>query len=310
MKKINLFSHQKKSDRYYVFTEGYSCLHRFTIGVIVGDEKILVIDSGMGLTGELRKYIESVVGIDKPMICTCTHGAIDHGGAACLFDERYCSHRDTFMYPRIFNNEIRLKDLDAFGLNNPEVIKYCTENLHNNETSFTDVDDGFVFDIGSAHIEVIAIPGHTPGSQAYFYREEKVCFTGDAISVDEQIPNIVRFYNEPEHRANVARFLNIAIDSPELTFMECYTIYSKLVKRAISIIGEDATLYCGHLSVPLTIQVAKDVAGACEEIGMGLTEFDPPGESIFGYQSNATTGRNLRIHFCGNVDVMYDKNKM
>jgi hydroxyacylglutathione hydrolase len=310
MKKINIFSHEKKSDRYYVFTEGYSCLHRFTIGVIVGDEKILVVDSGMGLTGELRTYIESVVGTDKPMICTCTHGAIDHAGAACLFDERYCSSRDTFMFPRIFNNGIRLADLDAFGLSNPEIIAYCKENLHDNETGFRNVDEGHVFELGGVKIEVIAMPGHTPGSLAYFFREEKVCFTGDAINIDEQIPNIYKFYNEPEHRINLTKYLDIEMDSPRLTLKECYSKYSTVVKRFISIVGEDVTLYSGHLSAPLTIQVAKDIAGACEEIGMGLTQYDPPGESIFTYQSNASTGRDLRIHFCGNVDVMYDRNKM
>jgi hydroxyacylglutathione hydrolase len=310
MKKINIFSHQQKSDRYYVFTEGYSCLHRFTIGVIIGAEKVLVIDSGMGLTGELRQYIESVIGTSKPMICTCTHGAIDHAGAACLFDERYCNFRDTFMYARIFNNEIRLKDLDAFGLFNPEIIAYCKEHLHDNQTEFKNVDEGHVFDLGGLKVEVVAMPGHTPGSLVYYCRDEKVCFTGDAINIDEQMPNIDRFYNEPEHRANLTRILGTAMDSPVLTLRECYSKYSQLVKRMISIIGEDMTLYSGHLSAPLTIQSARDVGAACEEIGQGLTELDPPGESIFAYQSTATTQRDLRIHFCGNVDVMYDRNKM
>jgi glyoxylase-like metal-dependent hydrolase (beta-lactamase superfamily II) len=308
MKYINIFSHEKVSDRVYVFTEGYSCLHRFTIGVIVGDEKVLVIDSGMGLTGELRQYIESVIGTGKPMVCACSHGAIDHAGAAWLFDERYCSERDSFMIPRVFSNEIRLADLEAFGLENPEIIAYCKEKLADNRTEFQNVDEGDVFDIGGARIEVIAVPGHTPGSVAYFYPDEKICFTGDCVNIDEQIPNIGKHYNS--QRRNLLKYLGVEADGPELSYKQCFLIYSRLVRRLIAKIGEDCTLYSGHISAPLQVKVAKNVADACEEIGLGKTDDDPPGESIFRYQSNATTGRDLRIHFCGNVDVMYDRSQM
>jgi len=308
MKYINIFSYEKYSDRVYVFTEGYSCLHRFTIGVIVGDKKILVIDSGMGLTGELRKYIESVLGTDKPLICTCSHGAIDHAGAAFLFDERYCNERDSFMLPRAFTNEIRLADLDAFGLENPEIIAYCREKLTDNRTEFKNVDEGDVFDLGGVEVEVIAVPGHTPGSVAYFCRKERVCFTGDCVNIDEQIPNIGKHYNN--QRENLYKIIGVEKEGPAITYRECFLIYSKLIRRIVSIIGDDCTLFSGHTNVPLPVNVAKNVAGACEEIGLGKTEADPPGESIFKYQSTTATGRDLRIHFFGNVDVMYDRNEM
>ncbi len=34
-------------------------VHRFTIGVIEGDRKVLVIDAGMGMAPGLREYILS-----------------------------------------------------------------------------------------------------------------------------------------------------------------------------------------------------------------------------------------------------------
>lgn len=79
---MNFLSHEQFSDRLIILTEGYSMVHRFTIGCIIGDEKILVIDSGLGMHRELRHYIENLVGTDKPILCACTHGHLDHVGSA------------------------------------------------------------------------------------------------------------------------------------------------------------------------------------------------------------------------------------
>jgi glyoxylase-like metal-dependent hydrolase (beta-lactamase superfamily II) len=306
MKTINIFSHEKKSERYFVFTEGYSSLHRFTIGAFAGDDKVLVVDSGLSLTGELRQYIERVIGKEKPMIEVSTHGAIDHAGGAYLFDEAYCNSRDSYLLAKAFNKDIRLTDLEAFGLENPEIIAYCQAKIAENRTELKNVDEGDVFDLGGIKIEVIAMPGHTPGSVAYFCRDEKVCFTGDAANIDEQIPNIGKSYND--HRQSLHKLLGIPEEGPEIPYKECFLIYSRLLRRLVSIIGEDCTLYSGHISTPLSTAVAENLACACEEIYYGQIEDDPPGESIFKYQSTTTTGKDLRIHFHGNVDIMYDRN--
>lgn len=275
---LNFFSHEKISDRLYHFTEGYSMVHRFTIGVIVGDEKIMVIDAGLGGTPNLRKYIESVVGTDKPIICAVTHGHPDHAGSALLFDEAYCSALD---WPRLqtfaFPIAQRLEDLHGFALDNNEVQEYCTRNIIDNTTTvFKDVKDGDVFDLGGVKIEAIHIPGHSDGSMAYFNREEKYVFTGDGVNTDTHIKKMNR-----EDMRN----------------------YANVLRRFVSIVGDDVTVYPAHLPLTMDISVAKNLITACEEIADGKTYGDPPGETIFAARTN---NPDIRMHFVGNTAAVYN----
>jgi hydroxyacylglutathione hydrolase len=274
---INFYAYEKITDRVYVVTENYSMVHRFTIGVIVGDKKVLVIDSGMGMDGDLRKYIESFAGSDKPMICACSHGAIDHAGAAILFDEAYLNSRDYDMLPKAFILARRLSDLDAFSLHNKEVVEYCREHaIINKGTAFKDIDEGDVLDLGGVKVEPIRTPGHSKGHLAYFCRQEKVVFCGDAINADTHIKG-----------------LNI----------QGLRDYSEMLKRFISIVGEDVRLFAGHLNRAQSIQTAKNLAAACEEVADSQTEGDPPGESIFIDQKSP---KSMRMHYHGNSCIVYN----
>lgn len=311
MTQLKIFSHERKTDRHYVFTEGYSQEFRFMIGVVVGDEKVLVVDAGMGMTGDLRNYIESVIGTEKPIVCAVSHGSIDHAGSAMLFDERYCSIRDNWMLlTQAFKVEKRLNDIAGFGLGNPEMIAYGTEHMLDSEgTQFQWIDDGDVLDLGGVKLEVIAIPGHSNGSLAYFDRENKICFTGDGINHPAiQVHNLDFYYNTPEHRALLPEFMGITLDSPQLTLGECYAKYAEVVRRLIGIVGDDVTIYSGHCTLPQTITTAKNIAAACDELATYQIEGDMPADSIFEYQKN-NPQKYHRVHWYGNTGVIYDAAK-
>jgi glyoxylase-like metal-dependent hydrolase (beta-lactamase superfamily II) len=305
---LNIFSHDRKSDRLFVVTEGYSHEFRFTIGVIVGTEKVLVIDSGMGMTGDLRRYIESVVGSDKPMICAVTHGSIDHAGSAMLFDERYCCRRDEWMLlTQAFKVEKRLNDIVGFSLGSPEMIEYGREHMLDSEgTQFRWIDDGDVFDLGGVRIEVIALPGHSNGSVAFWDREGGYCFSGDGINSPAiQVHNLDLYYNTPEHRAALPEFMGIPLEAPALTYGECFAAYANVVRRFIDTVGPDVTLYSGHNPLPQTIRLAEHVVAACEEIAAGKIAHDPPAEALFEYQKN-TAEKYHRVHYFANIGIIYD----
>jgi len=279
-KYLNFYSHEKVSERIYVFTEGYSAEFRFTLGVIVGDQKVLVIDAGLGMAGGLRKYIESVVGSDKPIICACTHGNVDHVGSAIEFDEAYLNSRDYYMLPGFgLYTPTRFGDLTAFSCDSPEVLAYAIENyVHNKETVFKDIDEGDIIDLGGITVEPVRVPAHSPGSLAYFCRQEKVCFTGDAISIQTHIKRLDN---------------------------EALLEYAGVIKRFISIVGEDCVMYSGHCALPLPIQVAKNIAAACEEVASGKNFGDPPAEMIFKNQKNRGD-QQLRYHNVGNTCIVYN----
>jgi len=279
MSQLSFFSHEQISERLYIFTEGYSMVHRFTIGVIVGDDKILVIDSGLGATDDLRETIESVVGTGKPLVCVCTHLHPDHAGSAKRFDEAYCSHLD---WPSradfALSTQQRLTDLKGFSLNSSEVLEYCREHIiENSDSVFKDIKDGDIFDLGGVKIEAIAVPGHSAGSMAFFNAEEEYVFTGDAINTDVRLRKLGR---------------------------DGFRSYIEMLKRFIARVGEDVTLYPAHLPLAMNINIAKNLIVICKDLLAGNTAGDPPGETIFAERNNDP---ELRMHYYNNTCIVYNE---
>lgn len=282
MNHINFFSHEKISDRLIIFNEGYSMVHRFTIGCILGDEKIMIIDAGLGMTGDFRQYIESVVGTDKPFLLACTHLHPDHVGSAIQFEERYCSHLDQDNPSQSaisFNDEQRISDLQDFALESQIVIAYCQKHmLHNNYCEFLDIKDGDIFDLGNIQIEAIAVPGHSKGSMAFYNRKENYCFTGDAINTDTHLKKMDR---------------------------EGFCQYQKTLENFIARVDEHVTIYPAHLPLPMTIQVARNLLLICDDlINSRNIRHDPMGETIFHDRQN---NEAVRMHYINNTCIVYNR---
>lgn len=285
MEHLNFFSHERISERLIIFNEGYSMVHRFTIGCVLGDARIMIIDAGLGMTGDFRNYIESVVGTEKPFMLVCTHLHPDHVGSAIQFEERYVSHLDQddpHLPAFSFNDEQRLKDLEDFALESKEVIAYCREHmLHENRCEFLDIQDGQIFDLGGVQIEAIHVPGHSEGSMAFYNREENYCFTGDTINTDVHL-----------NRLDADGFRR----------------FRETIERFISRVDEKVTLYPAHLPMPMTIDVARSLLMICDDLisGKNLNR-DPMGETIFrGRQNN----RDIRTHYINNTCIMYDRRRL
>lgn len=282
MNYMNFFSHEQFSPRLIIFTEGYSMVHRFTIGCIIGDEKIMIIDAGLGMTDNFRSYIESVVGNEKPFILACTHLHPDHAGSAIQFEDRYVSHLDQ-NDPRLpnfaFNDEQRMSDLEDFALESKLVIEYCKKHgLRNNRCEFKDIRDGDIFDLGGVKIEAIGVPGHSPGSMAFLNREEKYCFTGDAINTDTHLKKLDR---------------------------EGFRRYKKTMENFIERVGDDeVTIYPAHLPLPMTMEVPKNLVRICQELIDDKVDRDPPGETIFRPRRQ---NRAIRMHFYNNTCIVYNR---
>ena len=132
-----------------------------TAYVIEGTREALVIDACTGQDG-LKETVQRLTG-DKPVKLALTHGHFDHSGGIKYFSDVYLHAADTGLIP-----------------------KGTAVNLHF-------IDDGYVFDLGEKKIKVIGIPGHTPGSLAFYDVSGRNLFTGDGIgstSVWMQISNL------------------------------------------------------------------------------------------------------------------------
>ncbi len=281
---LNFYSHEQVSDSLFLFTEGYSMVHRFSIGVIVGADRVMVVDAGLGMTGDFRQQIEKVVGTDKPIFCCCTHGHIDHFGSAIQFDEAYVGEPDSHDLGTGVNFDRRMSDLAAFSLNNREVVEYGRLHaLHNEELKLNPLYDGQVFDLGGGVvIELIAVPGHSAGSMCFFNRREKYVLVGDAINADSHLKHF--------DREGFARFVPI-------------------LQHFIDTVGEDVTFYSGHLPVPQKIGVVKDLLKGAEALSRGDFTGDVPVAGIFGSQTTPRKPQG-RYKISGNTLIFYNTSLM
>jgi hydroxyacylglutathione hydrolase len=187
-----------------------------TVYLIEGSKKALVVDACSGQEG-LKEIVQSLTG-DKPVMLALTHGHFDHSGGMKYFPEVYVHQADTDLLPK--------------GLNTV--------------THF--IDEGYVFDLGDRKLEVISIPGHTPGSVAFFNRAERYILTGDGIGSSMVWAHIS---NDP------------------------LTVYLASVIRLEAMKDEIDELYVGHHeqeTVKLTTQYITDMRIVTEKVLEGSIE--------------------------------------
>ncbi|MBQ4253580.1 MAG: MBL fold metallo-hydrolase, partial [Erysipelotrichaceae bacterium] len=150
--------------------------------LIIGPEKALLIDTGLGI-GDLRGLCEKLAP-GKEIICANTHSHMDHIGGNCQFDKVYINKYDAESLEDQ-NNEgaMRKALLDENG-NPKEGIEFdpaAIVEYHHYEV--VPVDDGYVFDLGEGYgVELLHLSGHTAGQSAFFDRQTGCMFIGDTTS--------------------------------------------------------------------------------------------------------------------------------
>ena len=115
--------------------------------VLEGSEKALIIDSG-----HIIKNFKSLIAkiTQKPYILAVTHGHPDHVGSINEFDMIYMNKKDEYLIP-------------------------------NYKGTITNINQGYIFDLGNRKVEVIDMPGHTEGSIGFLDQNGKFLLVGDSI---------------------------------------------------------------------------------------------------------------------------------
>ena len=121
---------------------------------ICGKEKMLLLDTGFG-SYDLKAAARTIS--DLPLMVLNTHAHPDHQGGNNQFDKVYVSFRE-------FDLERELG-----GRGGP--ISWELAGLK----------EGDIIDLGDHPLEVIEVPGHSPGSIALLDRKERLLFSGDML---------------------------------------------------------------------------------------------------------------------------------
>ena len=118
--------------------------------LLEGTEKALMIDSGI-TTVHAKAIAETLT--TKPIELLNTHGDMDH----------------------VAGNG----DFDWFYMHPSEASNYYNEQGRHGR--FVGVEEGDVLDLGNRPLEIIHLPGHTPGSIAVLDKQNRALFSGDPV---------------------------------------------------------------------------------------------------------------------------------
>lgn len=118
--------------------------------LLAGDEKALLIDSGMKVHNA-KEIAQQLVSL--PIELLNTHGDMDHIGSNDEFETFYMSPAEASNYYRV----------------------------QKKTGNFIPVENGDILDLGNRKLEIIHIPGHTPGSIAVLDIGNRILYGGDTV---------------------------------------------------------------------------------------------------------------------------------
>lgn len=294
--KYKFFSARQYDTKVFVFSENYAPQKSRTIGLIYSRERMIAIDTGTGAVGDIRKYMEAVcaresfVGTPLAMMSVCTSGVPECVGGAGVFDEVFISEKDLKMAEECISEQHRKSVLAKQTNSNPVLKEYCSDMLVDNSSvhfmpyNHPDIlrceGDPDNFHLGGVHVEVIDIPGHTPGSIALSIKgndTDHFMFTGESLCID------TTFLPNADHKV----------------LQEYLAGLKKIIEQS----DASTTFFCSTSPMPFDISVARNIQQAVEEILNGETEGDLPTEMIFHGEKSKD---DFKIHYVNNNSVVYN----
>jgi glyoxylase-like metal-dependent hydrolase (beta-lactamase superfamily II) len=142
-----------------------------------GEERCLLIDTGWGV-GDLPALVASLCSL--PLTVVNTHGHPDHTFGNGQFAQVHVPAADLHMVqapPPLERRRWIAGDL----LPKPLPHGFDVGTWASTVPELLPIEDGHLFDLGGRTLEVVAIPGHSPGSMCLLDRQAQRLFTGDSV---------------------------------------------------------------------------------------------------------------------------------
>lgn len=183
--------------------------YRCNLWLVRGRGQSLLFDSGLGVVSLVGQYPWL---LDEPVLAVASHTHFDHIGNHHEFSARACHPAEA----SILANPTRDATL---------ATRYATLAMFERlppggfcEDQFTVVpapatrllEEGDVIDLGNRTLQVLHVPGHSPGSLALWEPNTGVLLSGDAVYDGPLIDDA--YHSHPEdYRATMARLRNLPV---------------------------------------------------------------------------------------------------
>lgn len=177
--KVTVPKFEKIGDGIYAYSEG---LNQSNMYLVLGDEKAMLIDTANGLS-DLPAGIAEIT--DLPVFVVSTHGHYDHIRGNHYFDENYMSVLDDETFNRHRTPEEVEHQLERLSGFIKFIMKYQNKTIIETAvpSKYLALPEEGYFDLGNRKLEIIDLPGHTPGSIGLFDVNTGALFSGDAVTV-------------------------------------------------------------------------------------------------------------------------------
>ncbi|MBW4647384.1 MAG: MBL fold metallo-hydrolase [Kastovskya adunca ATA6-11-RM4] len=178
------FATRKINDRLYCINEiHYWEWNRANLWLVKGQTQDLLIDTGLGVAS-LRQHIASLV--DKPLLAIASHVHFDHAGGLYEF-ERTAIHAAEAEALGCADAVATLCDPSLGWILDEHFTQLPYPEFTVMQYSFRGVEpsqilhDGDVIDLGDRALEVLHLPGHSPGAIALYDPIHQELFSGDVV---------------------------------------------------------------------------------------------------------------------------------
>jgi hydroxyacylglutathione hydrolase len=170
-----------------------------TMYIIEGNDRALLIDTGTKCDS-LDKVINHIT--QKPLWVVITHAHHDHAGNIGFFDEIYLHPGDSSLLQKTYRGKLHY------------------------------IEDGYEFDLGGKTIEVLHMPGHTPGSIVLVDTATHSCYSGDAFGSGQVWLQLRPFAPMSTYIASCDRMIKIMKDEG---VSKLYCGHYPYIKKALGI---------------------------------------------------------------------------
>ncbi len=220
--------------------------------LILGEEKALLFDSGMGLSS-IKKVVKQLTNLPLTVINSHTH--YDHIGGNHEFDNILAID-----LPYTIG---RAKNGMSHDFVKHEVTKeaICLEKSPNKDTANYHIKpfkikgfikEGYIFQLGNRTLEIISVPGHTPDAIALYDKASGYLWTGDT------------FYEGP-----------IWLFDPETNLFD----YQQSIQKIANISGQLSKVFPAHNTPIADPKRLKDLNQAFHQIMIGEKKAENSTES-------------------------------